>query len=41
MHYKNPFGDASDGRGDAALTASLGTVAPILWETYKALQGEA
>jgi len=24
MHYKNPFGDASDGREDAALTAGLG-----------------
>jgi len=26
MHYKNPFGDASDGRADAALTATLGTI---------------
>ena len=26
MHYKNPFGDASDGRADAALTATIGTV---------------
>lgn len=26
MRYKNPFGDASDGRADAALTAALGTV---------------
>lgn len=26
MRYKNPFGDASDGRGDAALTALLGAV---------------
>ena len=24
--YKNPFGDASEGRADAALTAMLGTV---------------
>lgn len=26
MRYKNPFGDASDGRADAALTSALGTV---------------
>ena len=26
MRYKNPFGDASDGREDAALTATLGAV---------------
>lgn len=26
MRYKNPFGDASDGRADAALTAVIGTV---------------
>lgn len=26
MRYKNPFGDASDGRADAALTSVLGTV---------------
>jgi len=26
MRYKNPFGDASDGRADAALTAALGSV---------------
>ncbi len=26
MRYKNPFGDASDGRADAALTATLGTI---------------
>jgi len=26
MRYKNPFGDASDGRADAALTATLGAV---------------
>ena len=25
MRYKNPFGDASDGRADAVLTATLGT----------------
>jgi transcriptional regulator with XRE-family HTH domain len=41
MRYKNPFGDASDGRGDAALTASFGTVAPIVWQAYKALHGDA
>ena len=26
MHYKNPFGDASDGRADAMLTAAFGAV---------------
>jgi len=26
MRYKNPFGDASDGRADAALTATIGEV---------------
>jgi hypothetical protein len=26
MRYKNPFGDASDGRADAALTATIGAV---------------
>jgi hypothetical protein len=25
-HCKNPFGDASDGRADAALTATFGTI---------------
>ncbi len=33
MRYKNPFGDASDGRADAALTAALGVVfAAVLGE---------
>lgn len=30
MHYKNPFGDASDGRADAALTAAFGGALSIL-----------
>lgn len=38
MRYKNPFGDASDGRGDAAMTAAFGNMAPVLWKLHKALQ---
>jgi hypothetical protein len=38
MRYKNPFGDASDGRGDAAMTAALGMAAPLAWKVYKAMQ---
>jgi hypothetical protein len=30
MHYKNPFGDASDGRDDAAMTAAFGAALAMI-----------
>lgn len=38
MRYKNPFGDASDGRADATLTAAIGRVAEALLKAAKQLQ---
>jgi hypothetical protein len=37
-HYKNPFGDAGDGRADAALTASFGQVVQIAWLLAKKIK---
>lgn len=37
MRYKNPFGDASDGRGDAALTMYLGRLAIGMHKLAKAV----
>lgn len=37
--YKNPFGDASDGRPDAVVTAVIGMIAESVLETAKQLGG--
>jgi len=35
MRYKNPFGDARDGRDDAAFTAGLGIGIEMVWKAMK------
>ena len=39
--YKNPFGDASDGRTDAAITAVVGMIAEGTMKTVRRLGGDA
>jgi hypothetical protein len=41
MRYKNPFGDASDGRVDAAITATFGIAAEYAWNAVRHAGGSA
>jgi hypothetical protein len=38
MYYKNPFGDASDGRDDAAITATFGIAAELAASTLRGMR---
>jgi len=40
MHYRNPFGDITDGRDDAAITATFGVFAEVAMRTARQRQRE-